>query len=525
MEELKRQLRKAQRSLAHFWQRVRAGSKLDIAILVCAALLALVLLAILIFSLAGRRSPAAASGETLQQMIDSAPSAVSAVESGYDKTQGELNQSQYADTILPETEDAGQSYMDSTLFVGDSNTARMVAFGETSWQNNLGVVSMGIQHVLSSNCVNLQGYGYVDVPTAIRLLQPQRIIICFGTNNAYSDTETFIGWYRQALEMILEEWPYADLIIAAVPPVAATRSYPDITMSTIDSFNRALVELAQEMGLKFLNTSEVLKDEDGYAVDGYMERDGIHLAQEGMDVLTDYIRTHAYETEDRRPQPLDDIPTHYETPESFFNPPAPSSSSSASSSESTACAHNWVEYARLDPTCTEQGAVAYRCSLCGQETSEILPALGHTWGTTDQNTGLRTCTVCGVSETDPSWTAHTHTWGATDPSTGLRTCTGCGVTEADPSWTAPHTHTWGATDPSTGLRTCTGCGATETDPSWTPPASIPTPPASMVTPPADTGTAPVIPSVSGSVATPPAAEGTAPASDAAPPASAAAPAA
>ena len=101
-------------------------------------------------------------------------------------------------------------------------------------------------------------------------------------------------------------------------------------MKTIDAFNKALVELAKEEGYTFLNSAEVLKDSTGYAKAAYMESsDGIHLSREGMDVLFDYIRMHAHETEDTRPA-LKSVPTHIATPEEFFVPkatPAPESSS------------------------------------------------------------------------------------------------------------------------------------------------------------------------------------------------------
>lgn len=85
-------------------------------------------------------------------------------------------------------------------------------------------------------------------------------------------------------------------------------------MKTIDAFNKALVEMAKEEGYTFLNSAEVLKDSTGYAKAEYMESsDGIHLSREGMDVLFDYIRTHAHETEDTRPA-LENVPTHIATP-------------------------------------------------------------------------------------------------------------------------------------------------------------------------------------------------------------------
>lgn len=58
-------------------------------------------------------------------------------------------------TIPPETADAGRSYVDETLFIGDSNTARYLLYANetgtafTSLNNNIGVVSMGVGSITS----------------------------------------------------------------------------------------------------------------------------------------------------------------------------------------------------------------------------------------------------------------------------------------------------------------------------------------------------------------------------------------
>ena len=52
-------------------------------------------------------------------------------------------------TILPQTADAGRSYVDDTLFIGDSNTVRYTMYADdtgtafSTLKNNIGVVSMG----------------------------------------------------------------------------------------------------------------------------------------------------------------------------------------------------------------------------------------------------------------------------------------------------------------------------------------------------------------------------------------------
>ena len=131
--------------------------------------------------------------------------------------------------------------------------------------------------VTTKPCVYFKGYANpVTIPEAVKIMQPRRIIMTFGTNNTIGwSTETFIDSYRTALEAIHDATPYADIIINSIPPVHQYRDNPDITMQTIDKFNLGLVELAEEMGFKFLNTAEELKDEKtGFAQWEYTISDG-----------------------------------------------------------------------------------------------------------------------------------------------------------------------------------------------------------------------------------------------------------
>ena len=52
--------------------------------------------------------------------------AQSTAEATYDAAANVIDVTKYEGTILAETQDAGQDYIDSTLFLGDSNTARFM---------------------------------------------------------------------------------------------------------------------------------------------------------------------------------------------------------------------------------------------------------------------------------------------------------------------------------------------------------------------------------------------------------------
>ncbi len=253
----------------------------------------------------------------------------------YDPNADSLPVAQLQGTILAETEDMGQAYVDETLFLGDSNTKRMAEFRDITGltrQNCVGVESMGITHITSLACVQFQGYtSPVTMVEAVKLLKPRRIVTNFGTNNIGGmNTDDLVDSYKAALSALHEAYPYADIIIGSVFPFAQINQYPAMNMTAIDKLNKGLAELAKQEGYRYLDWGAALKDEQtGYCKAGNMLDDGIHLNQNGMKALFEYFRTHALDTEDKRPMPLGDIPKIQGVPDGIF-PRPPQTSSGAS---------------------------------------------------------------------------------------------------------------------------------------------------------------------------------------------------
>lgn len=222
-------------------------------------------------------------------------------------------------TILPQTADAGRSYVDDTLFIGDSNTVRYTMYADdtgtafSTLKNNIGVVSMGAGSITTLKCEKFKGDSTLyTIPDAVAKLQPKRIIIGFGSNNlggSSTDATKFIAQYREGLAAITKAWPYADIIVSAIPPLDQQRDNTNLTMTQVDAYNAALVTMCEENGYKFLNTAEVLRDDaTGWAKKDYTLSDGVHLSKEAVTAYFTYVRTHAYVTQDRRPESTAVIP-------------------------------------------------------------------------------------------------------------------------------------------------------------------------------------------------------------------------
>ena len=240
--------------------------------------------------------------------------------------------------LLTETADAGTDYLNDTLFLGDSNTVRLYNNGLISLQQFCAKEGIGTQVALNEGIVTFKkDSNHYTIPQAVAMMKPRRVVMTFGTNDTGMEVPDFIAHYTALIQAIQQSYPYTDIIVNTVPPVPADHSnYPHMDQAKIDDFNMALLDLCEQLGVRFLNSAETLKGSDGYGIADYYTSGDIHLKSAGLKAVLNYIRTHALQTEDRRPD-TNNIPTR--TMEYVSNPSsavAAPSSEAVSSSESQA---------------------------------------------------------------------------------------------------------------------------------------------------------------------------------------------
>lgn len=240
--------------------------------------------------------------------------------------------------LLTETADAGTDYLNDTLFLGDSNTVRLYNNGLISLQQFCAKEGIGTQVALNEGIVTFKkDSNHYTIPQAVAMMKPRRVVMTFGTNDTGMEVADFIAHYTALIQAIQQSYPYTDIIVNTVPPVPADHSnYPHMDQAKIDDFNMALLDLCEQLGVRFLNSAEALKGSDGYGIADYYTSGDIHLKSAGLKAVLNYLRTHALQTEDRRPD-TNNIPTR--TMEYVSNPSsavAAPSSEAVSSSESQA---------------------------------------------------------------------------------------------------------------------------------------------------------------------------------------------
>lgn len=225
----------------------------------------------------------------------------------YDPDQYPLDTS--LQSILPEN-NADDSYITESLFVGDRAALALQKDGRITLDQYAGKEDLKISNFLKESCVAFEGDANTyTIPQAIAKMKARRVYVLIGSNDVDGSVtvDEFISDYKQALQNIKNSYSYCDVIACAIPPVSKDSENSAQTQTTIDQFNQAIAVACNDMDFKYLNSPEVLKDSKGYAEASYLDESTGTWNAAGANTFLEYVKSHAYETEDTRPD-TDDIP-------------------------------------------------------------------------------------------------------------------------------------------------------------------------------------------------------------------------
>lgn len=226
--------------------------------------------------------------------------------SSYDKDAYPLDTS--LSCVLPQSSEADAGYITSTVFVGDQYTVSLQTSNLITLDQYVGQKDLKISEVLSTACVNFANDpNTYTIPQALAQMKPRRVIITLGSNDAAEGVspELFVQDYRQVVNSIATAYAYSDIIVNAVPPVL--KGSENERQTYIDQYNQKLAELCEAMGWKFLNSTEMLKNSSGFAEETYFDRGAGTFSASGVNTLLSYVKSHAWQTNDQRPD-TNDIP-------------------------------------------------------------------------------------------------------------------------------------------------------------------------------------------------------------------------
>ena len=199
---------------------------------------------------------------------------------------------------LPQTADAGQEYIDKLVFIGDSTTYGLKAYGVVNdfqvWTPSSGTLALFNQSI--ATIVYPKTGEEILIVDAVKDAQPEYLVLTIGVNGvAMMDEESFKAEYIDLIQRIQAASPDTKIICNSIYPVEASYEAQDngINNAKIDAANIWIYDIAEATGTHYIDCNTVLKGADGCLVPEYGNGDGLHLGTAGFNLVLNYLRTHA----------------------------------------------------------------------------------------------------------------------------------------------------------------------------------------------------------------------------------------
>lgn len=225
-------------------------------------------------------------------------------------------------SVLPEATSSDSNYLNSTVFLGDTYTDSLYSTGQITLDQYLGANGLTLSDVLQKSCINFAGDSNTyTIPQALAKMKPRRVVVMLGGSEitAQSTAESVVMDLRNVLKSLATAYSYTDIIVNTLPPVTQDSADAAARQTVIDQVNQQLAQICDADGYKLLNSAEALKDSTGFANASYFSANGFN--DSGAQAMLNYVNTHAYDSEDRRPD-TNDIPVRT-TQASAASTPAP----------------------------------------------------------------------------------------------------------------------------------------------------------------------------------------------------------
>jgi hypothetical protein len=203
-----------------------------------------------------------------------------------------------APTILAQTEDMGQEYVDKFVFLGDSTTYGLGYYGvvPTSqiWTPKSGTLTLS---QWSFTAIDYPDTGQeVMIVDAVTDKKPEYMLITLGVNGvSFMDEDYFKSEYTDLVNAIKAASPDTKIILNSIYPVAASYEHLEsINNENISAANEWIKQIAEDTGTRYLNSCAMLIGVDGFMPESFHNGDGMHLNADSFGLVIEYLRTHGY---------------------------------------------------------------------------------------------------------------------------------------------------------------------------------------------------------------------------------------
>ena len=198
-------------------------------------------------------------------------------------------------TPVPESEAVEDTYFQDVIFLGDSRTEGFSLYSGLKEGKYFYSVGATVESVFSKNVWTLEDGSKVPLLDAIAKESCGKIYVMLGVNElGWVKVETFQNQYAKVIDRLREDHPDAQIVLQSILPVSAKQDAKKtyVNNQRIQTYNEAIMALAEEKDCAYVNVAEAVTGEDG-CLRPELTFDGVHLNTQGCRIWLDYLRTHS----------------------------------------------------------------------------------------------------------------------------------------------------------------------------------------------------------------------------------------
>lgn len=189
----------------------------------------------------------------------------------------------------------GQEDFSDAVFIGDSRTVGLQQNGGLANAKFFCGTGLNVETAMTKPVVTLAGGSKGTVVDALRQTPCQRVYVMFGVNElGWPSAGSFKKKYVELIQALRQAQPEAEIYVQSILPISKEKSDSSemYKQSKINDFNQALLQMASEEGVRYLNVASVVTGSDGY-LPKEAATDGVHLTKSYCKKWVDYLKTHS----------------------------------------------------------------------------------------------------------------------------------------------------------------------------------------------------------------------------------------
>lgn len=188
------------------------------------------------------------------------------------------------------------SYFDDAIFFGDSLTSGFPLYMGSVLPNVKFIAIQGINtlNVNTKAAFPIGNEYYTFIDAAKQYGKKSKVYIMLGGNSLSLEKDQFVEGYRTFLKSVKELYPDAAIYLQSMMPVTinAHQVYPSVSNEIINEYNLAIMELAKEEKVYFVDVAVSVMDSEGRLPLEASPADGMHFGSVYYEKWLEYLRRH-----------------------------------------------------------------------------------------------------------------------------------------------------------------------------------------------------------------------------------------